>query len=155
MKEEKISDKEKEVENPVATAAEEVVPNKAEDSPAPAEESTDANLVATETSSEVTPPAGESPEANYSDIVENISEAAPPATEATSESSEATKATSESSEEENAGDQDAIEETPEIKVTMPRSLSHNFFLLLPNSIICTVFHLYVSFLFTSNCGYPA
>ncbi|KAG2663546.1 hypothetical protein I3760_16G036100 [Carya illinoinensis] len=116
LKEEKISDKEKEVENPVATAAEEVVPNKAEDSPAPAEESTDTNLVATETSSEVTPPAGESPEANYSDIVENISEAAPPATEATSESSEATKATSESSEEENAGDQDAIEETPEIKL---------------------------------------
>ncbi|XP_062157937.1 cytochrome c oxidase subunit 6b-1 [Alnus glutinosa] len=93
----------KEVENPVNTASEEVVTEKAEGSPAAAaEESTDVTPVTTEESSDVTPAATESTEAN-SAAVENSSEAA-------------AEASSENSEEENAGDQEAAEETPEIKL---------------------------------------
>ncbi|GMY28765.1 cytochrome c oxidase subunit 6b-1 [Fagus crenata] len=95
----------KEVENPVNAASEEVVSEKAEGSPAAAEESTEVTPVATEESSEVNPAAGESTEAN-SAAVENSTEAAPVVTEASSENSE----------EENAGDQEAAEETPEIKL---------------------------------------
>jgi len=90
----------KEVENPVNTASQEVVPEKAEDSPV-AEESTEVTPVTTEDSSEVTPAATESTEAN-SAAVENSNEAA-------------AEASSENSEEESAGDQEAAEE-PEIKL---------------------------------------
>ncbi|XP_059453720.1 cytochrome c oxidase subunit 6b-1 isoform X1 [Corylus avellana] len=90
----------KEVENPVNTASEEVVPDKAEGSPV-AEESTEVTPVTTEDSSEVTPTATESTEAD-SAAVENSNEAA-------------AEASSENSEEESAGDQEAAEE-PEIKL---------------------------------------
>lgn len=129
----------KEVEKPVNTASEEVVTEKAEGSPpAAAEESTDVTPVTTEESSEVTPAATESTEAN-SAAVENSSEAA-------------AEASSENSEEENAGDQEVAEETPEIKVTMPRPLIHNFCHCLTGSSV-HYFHLCVSFLFTLYCGY--
>lgn len=108
----------KEVENPVNAASEEVVSEKAEGSPAAAEESTEVTPVATEESSEVNPAAGESTEAN-SAAVENSTEAAPVVTEASSENSE----------EENAGDQEAAEETPEIKVPMPRISSFHCYLI--------------------------
>lgn len=91
----------KEVENPVNTASEEVVPDKAEGSPV-AEESTEVTPVTTEDSSEVTPAATESTEAD-SAAVENSNEAA-------------AEASSDNSEEESAGDQEAAEE-PEIKVS--------------------------------------
>ncbi|KAB1220277.1 Cytochrome c oxidase subunit 6b-1 [Morella rubra] len=106
----------KEVENPVTAAVEKVVTEKAEDSPAAAEESTEVTPVATEASSELTPAAEESTEAT-SAAVENSSEAAPAATEESDENPEAaTEASSENSEEENAGNQDAAEETPEIQL---------------------------------------
>ncbi|XP_030950059.1 cytochrome c oxidase subunit 6b-1 [Quercus lobata] len=95
----------KEVEKPVNAASDEVVSEKAEGSPAAAEESTEVTPVATEESTEVNPAVGESTEAN-SAAVENNTETAPAATEASSENSE----------EENAGEQEAVEETPEIKL---------------------------------------
>jgi hypothetical protein len=108
----------KEVENPVNTASQEVVPEKAEGSPAAAEESTEVTPVTTEDSSEVNPAATESTEAN-SAAVENSNEAAV-----------ATEASSENSEEESAGDQEAAEETPEIKVSiMPRISSFHCYLI--------------------------
>ncbi|KAG6674528.1 hypothetical protein I3843_15G042500 [Carya illinoinensis] len=122
----------KDVEKPVPAEAEEVSSEKAEDSPATAEESTEVTLVATEASSEATPDSGESSEAN-STAVEDGGEAA-------------TEASGENSEEEKTGDQDAAEETAEITVTKPRPLNYKFFILLPNCIIHSIFASYVLFL---------
>lgn len=101
----------KEVKNQEQTATEEVVSETAEASPpaaaAAAEESTEVTQVTTEDSGEVNPAATESTEANSAAAAEESSEAA---VEATAE------AASENPEEENAGDQEAVEETPEIKL---------------------------------------
>ena len=124
----------KEVEKPVNAASDEVVSEKAEGSPAAAEESTEVTPVATEESSEVNPAIGESTEAN-SAAVENNTEAAPAATEASSENSE-----------ENTGEQEAVEETPEIKVPLSRTSLHSYVIALIYSLfssLCFVFvHLY-------------
>lgn len=124
----------KEVEKPVNAASDEVVSEKAEGSPAAAEESTEVTPVATEESSEVNPAIGESTEAN-SAAVENNTEAAPAATEASSENSE-----------ENTGEQEAVEETPEIKVPLSRTSLHSYLIALIYSLfssLCFVFvHLY-------------
>ena len=124
----------KEVEKPVNAASDEVVSEKAEGSPAAAEESTEVTPVATEESSEVNPAVGESTEAN-SAAVENNTEAAPAATEASSENSE-----------ENTGEQEAVEETPEIKVPLSRTSLHSYLIALIYSLfssLCFVFvHLY-------------
>ena len=125
----------KEVEKPVNAASDEFVSEKAEGSPAAAEESTEVTPVATEESSEVNPAVGESTEAN-SAAVENNTEAAPVATEASSENSE----------EENTGEQEAVEETPEIKVPLSRTSLHSYLIALIYSLfssLCFVFvHLY-------------
>lgn len=125
----------KEVEKPVNAASDEVVSEKAEGSPAAAEESTEVIPVATEESSEVNPAVGESTEAN-SAAVENNTETTPAATEASSGNSE----------EENAGEQEAVEETTEIKVPMSITSLHCYLIALIYSLfssLCFVFvHLY-------------
>lgn len=115
----------KEVENPVTATSEEVATDKGEETPA----------AAADESKEVTPApaAKESTETAAPSPEDNSGETAPAAAEESSETTE----------EENSGDQEASEETPEVKV---RS---NYNLLLIASCLCYVSYFLVrSFDFT-------
>lgn len=103
------------VENP----ATEVVPEKAEETPAAAEES-----------SEVTPAGEESNEASPAAAGIEATETNPATEAAAEESRDST---------ENSGDQEAAEETPAIKVNLPIKLSIISFCSLPLCILCYIF----------------
>lgn len=118
-------------ENPDNVPSKEVVSEKAEEAPAAAAEESPVVTPASEETSEVSPTVAGT---DTNSATENSSEAAP------EESSDST---------ENSGDQEAVEETPEIKVNLHIQLSEIFFSCcwLPKGTCLIFIFLYFFYMF--------
>lgn len=119
-------------ENPDNVPSKEFVSEKAEEAPAAAAEESPVVTPASEETSEVSPTVAGT---ETNSATENSSEAAP------EESSDST---------ENSGDQEAVEETPEIKVNLHMILSEILFFCWLHKGTCVLFLFFLIFFYMFN-----